>query len=86
MLTAIPSFDFHMPTQIEYGLDKFKSIGKILSGLGKKALIVSYENNSLKDLTKECRILLKEEGVIIIRRLIIIRMMIIIIMIPVFSK
>ena len=63
MATAVPSFNFHMPTRIEYGLDKFKLIGKILNGIGKKALIVSYEDTSLKHLMEECRILLEKEGI-----------------------
>ena len=30
MLDTIRSFTFHIPTKIEYGLDKFYEIGKLL--------------------------------------------------------
>lgn len=63
MVTGIPGFSFHIPTRIEYGLDKFKSIGEILKGRGNKALIITYQDNSLKHLVEECRILLKKEGI-----------------------
>ena len=32
MLDTIRSFTFHIPTKIEYGLDKFYEIGKLLKG------------------------------------------------------
>jgi len=59
MVTGIQGFSFHIPMRIEYGLDRFKSIGEILKGIGKKALIVTYQDNSLMQLAEECRILLR---------------------------
>ena len=63
MLDTIRSFNFHIPTEIEYGLDKFHEIGKLLKGMGKKALIVSYEDKSLEHQLRECQKLLENEGI-----------------------
>ncbi len=64
MSDAIRSFTFHIPTKIEYGLDKFYEIGKLLKGMGKKALIVSYEDKSLEHQLEECQKLLENEGIL----------------------
>ena len=57
------NFSFLIPTQIEFGIDKFLATGKLVSGMGKKALIVSYKDKSLKTLLDDCVSMLKEEGI-----------------------
>jgi 1,3-propanediol dehydrogenase len=63
MFNTIPNFTFNMPTRIEYGVDKFKETGKLIKGIGRKALIVSYDDKCLKPLLEECLQLLEKEGI-----------------------
>jgi alcohol dehydrogenase class IV len=57
------SFIFNIPTRIEYGPNRFQSIGGSARSFGEKALVVSTAGESLIDLQKECRSLLEANGV-----------------------
>jgi len=63
MFDAMSSFMFNIPTKIEYGLNKFSELGNFVQGMGKKALIVSYEDKCLKNQLDECQQLLREVGI-----------------------
>ena len=63
MLNSISSFVFDIPTTIEYGLDKFQSIGTLAKEYGDKALVVSTAGESLKELQGKCRSLLEAESI-----------------------
>ncbi len=63
MSGAMQPFSFHIPTRVDYGPDRFKSIGRSVKGIGTKALIVTTAGNSLRELQSECRRLLDQEGI-----------------------
>ena len=63
MGNTLKDFLFYIPTKIEYGLNKFQEIGQFSKSFGKKALIVSYEDQSLKDALDECQTLLEKEEI-----------------------
>lgn len=63
MSDILGKFSFHIPTKIEYGLDMFLELGNLVQGMGKKALIVSYEDQSLKNKLDECQQLLQAVGI-----------------------
>lgn len=62
-MDELKTFTFNLPTRIEFGLEKFRTIGHEAARLGKKALIVSYQDKSLQPLIETCVRLLKEESV-----------------------
>lgn len=58
------SFGYHIPTRIVFGNGKFDSLGKEVSQLGKRALIVTYPGSTLDDILDKAINLLQGNGVI----------------------
>jgi alcohol dehydrogenase class IV len=62
-MSEMKNFMFNLPTRIEFGLEKFKQVGREAARFGRKALIVSYRDKSLSALVVECAQLLAAESV-----------------------
>jgi alcohol dehydrogenase len=56
-------FNFYFPTCLIFGLGKFLSIGDEVKNLGKRALLVTYADNSQTDVVHQAVDLLKNAGV-----------------------
>jgi len=56
-------FNFFFPTRLIFGAGKFQSLGEQVSGLGKRAMLVTYPSQSLAEVTAQAVDLLKEHGV-----------------------
>jgi alcohol dehydrogenase class IV len=62
-MDEMKNFTFNLPTRLEFGLDKFKEIGREASRLGHKALVVTYKDGSMSAVLAECVQLLAAEFV-----------------------
>jgi alcohol dehydrogenase class IV len=57
------AFDYYFPTRMIFGAGKFDILGEEVSALGKRAMIVSYANQSLAGFVDRAVAMLKEHGV-----------------------
>lgn len=56
-------FEYYFPTRMIFGIGKFDTLGEEVAALGKRAMIVSYSNNSLAGFVEKAAELLKKNGV-----------------------
>jgi alcohol dehydrogenase class IV len=56
-------FNFYFPTRLIFGPGKFSTIGEEVGKLGKRALLVTYADNSQMDVVHQAVDLLKQAGV-----------------------
>jgi alcohol dehydrogenase class IV len=56
-------YDYYFPTRMIFGTGKFDTMGEEVAVLGKRAMIVSYANNSLAGFVEKAVALLKKNGV-----------------------
>jgi len=63
METPYASFLYYMPTRLIFGMGTFNKLGDEVAQLGKRALLVTYADKNVAELTQQAIDLLKQSGV-----------------------